>query len=204
MLIELVQNNPDQRQIDEIVNLLNSGGVIVVPTDTIYAFAASLKSKKGLNKLAKFKNVKLNQSEFSLICDDLSEIASYTKPMERSIFKLLKKTLPGPFTYILEASNNVAKLFGTNKKEVGIRVPNHNITHQIVKSLQHPLVSSSVHDEDEIIQYTTDPKTIFEKHENEVDAVIDCGYGKNVASTVVDCRGGEVEILRQGAGNLPI
>tara|TARA_B100001758_G_C18394672_1_gene605133 strand:+ start:914 stop:1528 length:615 start_codon:yes stop_codon:yes gene_type:complete len=204
MLIELVQNNPDQRQIDEIVNLLNSGGVIVVPTDTIYAFAASLKSKKGLNKLAKFKNVKLNQSEFSLICDDLSEIASYTKPMERSIFKLLKKTLPGPFTYILEASNNVAKLFGTNKKEVGIRVPKHNITHQIVKSLQHPLVSSSVHDEDEIIKYTTDPKTIFEKHENEVDAVIDCGYGKNVASTVVDCRGGEVEILRQGAGNLPI
>ena len=204
MLIELVQNNPDQRQIDEIVNLLNSGGVIVVPTDTIYAFAASLKSKKGLNKLAKFKNVKLNQSEFSLICDDLSEIASYTKPMERSIFKLLKKTLPGPFTYILEASNNVAKLFGTNKKEVGIRVPKHNITHQIVKSLQHPLVSSSVHDEDEIIQYTTDPKTIFEKHENEVDAVIDCGFGKNVASTVVDCRGGEVEILRQGAGNLPI
>ena len=132
MLIELIQNNPDQRQIDEIVNLLNSGGVIVVPTDTIYAFAASLKSKKGLNKLAKFKNVKLNQSEFSLICDDLSEIASYTKPMERSIFKLLKKTLPGPFTYILEASNNVAKLFGTNKKEVGIRVPKHNITHQIV------------------------------------------------------------------------
>ena len=204
MLIELIQNNPDQRQIDEIVNLLNSGAVIVVPTDTIYAFAASLKSKKGLNKLAKFKNVKLNQSEFSLIYDDLSEIASYTKPMERSIFKLLKKTLPGPFTYILEASNNVAKLFGTNKKEVGIRVPNHNITHQIVKSLQHPLVSSSVHDEDEIIKYTTDPKTIFEKHENEVDAVIDCGYGKNVASTVVDCRGGEVEILRQGAGNLPI
>ena len=204
MLIDLVQSNPDQRQIDEIVNLLNSGGVIVVPTDTIYAFAASLKSKKGLNKLAKFKNVKLNQSEFSLICDDLSEIASYTKPMERSVFKLLKKTLPGPFTYILEASNYVAKLFGTNKKEVGIRVPNHNITHQIVKSLQHPLVSSSVHDEDEIIKYTTDPKTIFEKHENEVDAVIDCGYGKNVASTVVDCRGGEVKILRQGAGNLPI
>ena len=203
MLIELVQNNPDQRKIDEIVKLLNSGGVIVVPTDTIYAFAVSLKSKKGLNKLAKFKNVKLNQSEFSLICDDLSEIASYTKPMERSVFKLLKKTLPGPFTYILEASNYVAKLFATNKKEVGIRVPKHNITHQIVKSLQHPLVSSSVHDEDEIIKYSTDPKTIFEKHENEVDAVIDCGYGKNVASTVVDCRNEQIKIIRQGAGILP-
>ena len=203
MLIELVQNNPDQRKIDEIVKLLNSGGVIVVPTDTIYAFAVSLKSKKGLNKLAKFKNVKLNQSEFSLICDDLSEIASYTKPMERSVFKLLKKTLPGPFTYILEASNYVAKLFATNKKEVGIRVPKHNITHQIVKSLQHPLVSSSVHDEDEIIKYSTDPKTIFEKHENEVDAVIDCGYGKNVASTVVDCRNEQIKIIRQGASILP-
>ena len=203
MLIELVQNNADQRKIDEIVKLLNSGGVIVVPTDTIYAFAVSLKSKKGLNKLAKFKNVKLNQSEFSLICDDLSEIASYTKPMERSVFKLLKKTLPGPFTYILEASNYVAKLFATNKKEVGIRVPKHNITHQIVKSLQHPLVSSSVHDEDEIIKYSTDPKTIFEKHENEVDAVIDCGYGKNVASTVVDCRNEQIKIIRQGAGILP-
>mgnify|MGYP001353122597 FL=1 len=203
MLIELVQNNADQRKIDEIVKLLNSGGVIVVPTDTIYAFAVSLKSKKGLNKLAKFKNVKLNQSEFSLICDDLSEIASYTKPMERSVFKLLKKTLPGPFTYILEASNYVAKLFATNKKEVGIRVPKHNITHQIVKSLQHPLVSSSVHDEDEIIKYSTDPKTIFEKHENEVDAVIDCGYGKNVASTVVDCRNEQIKIIRQGASILP-
>ena len=202
MLIELVQNNPDQREINRIVDMLNAGAVIVVPTDTIYAFAASLKSKKGLKRLAKFKEVKLNQSEFSLICDDLSEISTYTKPIERSVFKLLKKTLPGPFTYILEASNYVAKLFGTNKKEVGIRVPDHNITREIVKYLQHPLVSSSVHDEDEIIKYTTDPKTIFEKHENEVDAVIDCGYGKNVASTVVDCRGGNVSILRQGAGTL--
>ena len=202
MLIELVQNNPDQREINRIVDMLNAGAVIVVPTDTIYAFAASLKSKKGLKRLAKFKEVKLNQSEFSLICDDLSEISTYTKPIERSVFKLLKKTLPGPFTYILEASNYVAKLFGTNKKEVGIRVPDHNITKEIVKNLQHPLVSSSVHDEDEIIKYTTDPKTIFEKHENEVDAVIDCGYGKNVASTVVDCRGGNVSILRQGAGTL--
>ena len=204
MLIELVQNNPDQREINRIVDMLNAGAVIVVPTDTIYAFAVSLKSKKGLKRLAKFKEVKLNQSEFSLICDDLSEISTYTKPIERSVFKLLKKTLPGPFTYILEASNYVAKLFGTNKKEVGIRVPDHNITREIVKYLQHPLVSSSVHDEDEIIKYTTDPKTIFEKHENEVDAVIDCGYGKNVASTVVDCRGGDVNILRQGAGILSI
>jgi tRNA threonylcarbamoyl adenosine modification protein (Sua5/YciO/YrdC/YwlC family) len=204
MLIELVQNNPDQREINKIVNMLNDGAVIVIPTDTIYAFAVSLKSKKGLIRLAKFKEVKLNQSEFSLICDDLSEISTYTKPIERSVFKLLKKTLPGPFTYILEASNYVAKLFGTNKKEVGIRVPDHNITREIVKNLQHPLVSSSVHDEDEIIKYTTDPKTIFEKHENEVDAVIDCGYGKNVASTVVDCRGGNVNILRQGAGILTI
>ncbi|MBM77930.1 MAG: threonylcarbamoyl-AMP synthase [Crocinitomicaceae bacterium] len=203
MLIELVQNNPDQRKIDEIVKLLNSGAVIVIPTDTIYAFAVSLQSKKGLSKLANFKKVKLKQSEFSLICNDLTGISTYTKPMERNVFKLLKKTLPGPFTYILEASNNVAKIFGSKKKEVGIRIPDHNITREIVKSLNHPLVSSSVHDDDKIIKYSTDPKTIFEKHENEVDAVIDCGYGKNVASTVVDCRNEQIKIIRQGAGILP-
>ena len=203
MLIELVQNNPDQRKIDEIVKLLNSGAVIVIPTDTIYAFAVSLQSKKGLSKLANFKKVKLKQSEFSLICNDLTGISTYTKPMDRSVFKLLKKTLPGPFTYILEASNHVAKLFGSNKKEVGIRIPDHSITRGIVQTLNHPLVSSSVHDDDKIIKYSTDPKTIFEKHENEVDAVIDCGYGKNVASTVVDCRNEQIKIIRQGAGILP-
>ena len=202
MLIDILPENPDQRKIDQLIDILNHGGLIVVPTDTIYAFAASVKSKKGLEKLAKIKNVKLNKSEFSLICDDLSEISTYTKPIDRKVFRTMKNAFPGPFTFILNANNNIAKLFGTNKKEVGIRVPNHGFTRSLIKSLGHPLVSSSVHDDDEIIQYTTDPLTIFERHENDVDAVINCGYGKNVASTIVKCTDNNPTILRQGAGIL--
>ena len=202
MLIDIFPDNPDQRKIDQVIDILNHGGLIVVPTDTIYAFAASVKSKKGLEKLAKIKNVKLNKSEFSLICDDLSEISTYTKPIDRKVFRTMKNAFPGPFTFILNANNNIAKLFGTNKKEVGIRVPDHGFTRSLIKSLGHPLVSSSVHDDDEIIQYTTDPLTIFERHENDVDAVINCGYGKNVASTIVKCTDDNPTILRQGAGIL--
>ena len=202
MLIDIFPDNPDQRKIDQVIDILNHGGLIVVPTDTIYAFAASVKSKKGLEKLAKIKNVKLNKSEFSLICDDLSEISTYTKPIDRKVFRTMKNAFPGPYTFILNANNNIAKLFGSNKKEVGIRVPDHGFTRFLIKSLGHPLVSSSVHDDDEIIQYTTDPLTIFERHENDVDAVINCGYGKNVASTIVKCTDNNPTILRQGAGIL--
>jgi tRNA threonylcarbamoyl adenosine modification protein (Sua5/YciO/YrdC/YwlC family) len=202
MLIDIIPENPDQRKIDEIINILSKGGLIVVPTDTIYAFAVSVKSKKGLEKLAKIKNVKLNKSEFSLICDDLSEISTYTKPIDRKVFRTMKNAFPGPYTFILNANNNISKLFGTNKKEVGIRVPDHGFTRSLIKSLGHPIVSSSVHDDDEIIQYTTDPLTIFERHENDVDAVINCGYGNNVASTIVKCTDDEAVILRQGAGKL--
>ena len=202
MLIDILPENPDQRKIDQVINILNRDGLIVVPTDTIYAFAASVKSKKGLEKLAKIKNVKLNKSEFSLICDDLSEISTYTKPIDRKVFRTMKNAFPGPYTFILNANNNIAKLFGTNKKEVGIRVPNHGFTRSLIRSLGHPLVSSSVHDDDEIIQYTTDPLTIFERHENDVDAVVNCGYGKNVASTIVKCTDNNPTLLRQGAGIL--
>ena len=202
MLIDIHPDNPDQRKIDQLIQILNNGGLIVVPTDTIYAFAASINSKKGLERLAKIKDVKLKKSEFSLICDDLSEISNYTKPIERKVFRAMKNAFPGPFTFILNANNNISKLFGTNKKEVGIRVPNHGFTRALINSLGHCLVSSSVNDEDEIIKYTTDPLSIFEKHENDVDAVINCGYGNNVASTIVDCTSDEPTILRQGAGIL--
>ena len=202
MLIEIRSKNADQRKIDKICDILNAGGLIVVPTDTIFAFAASINSKKGLEKLAKIKNVKLKKSQFSLICNDLSEISTYTKPIDRKVFRTMKNSFPGPFTFILKANNNVAKLFGSNKKEVGIRVPDHGFTRALIESLGHPLVSSSVHDDDEIIKYTTDPNTIFERHENEVDAVIDSGYGKNVASTIIDCTLDQPSILRQGAGIL--
>ena len=202
MLIDIHPDNPDQRKIDQLIQILNNDGLIVVPTDTIYAFAASINSKKGLERLAKIKDVKLKKSEFSLICDDLSEISNYTKSIERKVFRAMKNAFPGPFTFILNANNNIAKLFGTNKKEVGIRVPNHGFTRALINSLGHCLVSSSVNDEDEIIKYTTDPLSIFEKYENDVDAVINCGYGNNVASTIVDCTSDEPTILRQGAGIL--
>ena len=202
MLIEILGSTPDSRKIKQVVDVLKNGGIVVIPTDTIYAFATSLNNKKGLERLAKFKGVKLNKAQFSLICDGLSDIASFTRPIERNIFRALKNSLPGPFTFILNANNHVAKLFGTNKKEVGIRVPNHQITKAIVEQLGHPLVSTSVHDNDEIIEYTTDPEAIFNRYEDQVDLVVDSGYGKNQASTIVDCTTGELTILRQGIGEL--
>jgi len=202
MLIEILGSTPDSRKIKQVVDVLKNGGIVVIPTDTIYAFATSLNNKKGLERLAKFKGVKLNKAQFSLICDGLSDIASFTRPIERNVFRALKNSLPGPFTFILNSNNHVAKLFGTNKKEVGIRVPNHQITKAIVEELGHPLVSTSVHDNDEIIEYTTDPQAIFNRYEDQVDLVVDSGYGKNQASTIVDCTTGELTVLRQGIGEL--
>lgn len=202
MIIEVVAKNPDSRVIQKIIKILDNDGLIVIPTDTIYAFAVSINSKKALEKLAKIKNVKLKKANFSLICEDLKNVSLYTKPIDRKIFRMMKSSLPGPFTFILKANNSVSKIFQTNKKEVGIRVPNHYFVKTLICEIGHPILCSSVNDEDKIIQFTTDPKTIFERHENEVDAIIDCGYGKNVASTVVDCTKKEPIIIRQGAGRI--
>lgn len=202
MLINVVAKDPDLRVIQKIIKILNNDGLIVIPTDTIYAFATSIKSKKGLERLAKIKNIKLKKANFSLICQDLKEISRYTKPLDRKIFKTLKNTLPGPFTFILNANNNISKIFNSNKKEIGIRIPNHRFIRTLLEELNHPLICSSVNDEDEIVEYTTDPLIIFENHENNVDAVIDYGYGKNVASTVVDCTSDNLVLIRQGAGEL--
>ena len=202
MIIEVVAKDPDLRVIQKIIKILDDDGLIVIPTDTIYAFAVSINSKKALEKLAKIKDVKLKKANFSLICEDLKNVSLYTKPIDKKTFKMMKSKLPGPFTFILKANNSVSKIFQTNKKEVGIRVPNHYFVKTLICEIGHPILCSSVNDEDKIIQYTTDPKTIFERHENEVDAVIDCGYGKNVASTVVDCTKEEPIIIRQGAGRI--
>ena len=200
MLINVVAKDPDLRVIQKIIKILDNDGLIVVPTDTIYAFATSIKSKKGLKRLAKIKNIKLKNANFSLICQDLKDISSYTKPIDRKTFKTLKNALPGPFTFILNANNSVSKIFDSNKKEIGIRIPNHKFIKTLIKELNHPLICSSVNDEDEIVKYTTDPLVIFENHEKNVDAVIDYGYGKNVASTIVDCTSDELILVRQGAG----
>ena len=202
MIIEVVAKNPDLRVIQKIIKILDNDGLIVIPTDTIYAFAVSINSKKALEKLAKIKDVNLKKANFSLICEDLKNVSLYTKPIDKKIFRMMKSSLPGPFTFILKANNSVSKIFQTNKKEVGIRVPDHYFVKTLICEIGHPILCSSVDDEDKIIQYTTDPKTIFERHENEVDAVIDCGYGKNVASTVVDCTKEEPIIIRQGAGKI--
>lgn len=202
MIIDVLSKNPDLRVIHKIIDILNNDGLIVVPTDTIYAFATSIKSKKGIERLAKIKNEKLKRSNFSLICKDLSNISKYTKPIDRKTFRTLKSTLPGPFTFILNANNSVSKIFQTNKKEIGIRVPDHKFIKTLVEELNHPLVCSSVNDEDHIIKYTTDPLAIFEKYEKNVDAVINYGYGKNVASTIIDLTSESPVLIRQGAGIL--
>jgi tRNA threonylcarbamoyl adenosine modification protein (Sua5/YciO/YrdC/YwlC family) len=202
MLINVVAKNPDLRVIQKIIKILNNDGLIIIPTDTIYAFATSIKSKKGLERLAKIKNIKLKKANFSLICQDLKEISRYTKPLERKTFKVLKNALPGPFTFILNANNNISKIFNSNKKEIGIRIPNHRFIRILIEELNHPLICSSVNDEDEIVKYTTDPLIIFENHENNVDAIIDYGYGKNVASTIIDCTSDDLVLIRQGAGEL--
>lgn len=202
MLFIIHPDNPDQRKIRLVVDILNKGGVIIYPTDTVYSLGCSLHKKRAIEKLAQLKGIKLKKANFSVICSDLSHLADYTKPIDRSTYKLLNKNLPGPFTFILNASNQVPKLFDTNKKTIGIRIPDNNIVKAIIEELGHPLVTTSIHDEDDIIEYTTDPSLIEEKWDNLVDGIVDGGYGNNIASTVVDLSDGDVDIVRQGIGEL--
>ena len=202
MLIQLNKENPDQRVIDQITKQLSKGAVIIYPTDTVYALGCSLHQKRAIEKIAKIKGLKLKKAHFSLMCYDLSTLSDYTNFIDRPTYKLLRKNLPGPFTFILPASTRIPKLFDSNKKSVGIRIPDSNIVKEIVKSLGHPMVTSSLHDDDEILEYTTDPYVIEEKWKNEVDLIIDGGYGKNEPSTVIDCSQGDFQIVRQGIGEL--
>ena len=202
MLHAIHPDNPDQRKVKIVAEILEKGGVIIYPTDTVYSLGCSLMNKRAIERLAKLKNVKLTHANFSIIFYDLSHLADYTKAVDRATYKILNKNLPGPFTFILEASNKIPKLFETNKKTVGIRIPDNNIVRELVKELGHPIVTTSLHDDDEILEYSTDPDLIFEKWGNIVDCVVDGGYGKNEPSTVVDFSEGEVTILRQGIGEL--
>ncbi len=195
-------DNPDSRKISLIVDILKKGGIIIYPTDTVYAIGCSLNFKRSIEKLAQLRGLKTKKTNFSVIFSDLSDLTDYTKHIDRPTFKLLNKNLPGPFTFILNASNQVPKLFDTNKKTIGIRIPNNNIVLAIVAALGSPLVTTSLHDEDEVIEYTTDPFLIEEKWNNKVDGIVDGGYGKNEPSTVVDLSEGYPEIIRQGIGEL--
>lgn len=205
MLIEINPYNIDQRIIKDCVNKLRQGEIIIYPTDSVYAMGCDLESKKGLEKLADFKNIKLKKSQFSIICSDLSDVSNYVKQIDRPTFKLLKSSLPGPFTFVMNATNDVSRLFGTNRKEIGIRIPNNNIILEIVKELGNPIATTSLHDDDDVLmEYFTDPYEIYQRWDDKIDYIIDGGLGKLEATTVVDCTGNSPEILRQGAGEIDI
>ena len=202
MLVKLYDENPDSRRINQIVTILRDGGVFVYPTDTVYSIGCDILNQKAVEKVARIKGIKVEKTQFSFICHDLSHLSDYTRPIPNPIFKLMKRNLPGPFTFILEANNNVPRYFKGKKKTVGIRVPDNAIIREIVKELGNPVFSTSVHDKDEVLAYTTDPELIHEQFGNEVDIVIDGGFGGVEVSTIVDCTGNEAEIIRQGKGEL--
>jgi tRNA threonylcarbamoyl adenosine modification protein (Sua5/YciO/YrdC/YwlC family) len=200
MLMHVHPDNPQDRLIRQIVECLENDGVIIYPTDTIYAIGCDINSKKAFEHLCRIKNVKPNKVNFSFICSDLSHISDYTLNPSTPIYKMMRRCLPGPYTFILKANNNIPKLFKNNKKTVGIRVPDNNITLQIVKQLGRPLLSTSIHSDDAIIDYMTDPEEIFDKYEKLVDIVIDGGAGGTEPSTIIDCTSGEIEVVRYGKG----
>lgn len=202
MLIELHPKNPNPRDLKKVIDILNRDGVIIVPTDTIYAMACKLDSKKGIERMGRISGKKTEKINYSLLCSDLSNIADYTAVIDKSVFRLLKNNLPGPFTFILKANNQVTKYFSGNKKTIGIRVPDNVIAQNIISDLGMPLVVSTIHHDDVIIEYMTDPEEIHTKFENLVDCVIDGGAGNNIPSTIVDCSNNEIEIIREGKGIL--
>ncbi|GAB4013719.1 L-threonylcarbamoyladenylate synthase [Spirosoma migulaei] len=199
--IKLYPKNPDPRRIDHIVKALRDGAVIIYPTDTIYGMGCDIHNARAVERVARIKGIKPSKNDFSFICYDLSHIADYAR-VSNQAFKLMKSVLPGPFTFILQATNNVPKLLNTNKKTVGIRVPDNDIPRLIVHELGNPIITTSIRDEDEIIEYSTDPELIFEKFQNQVDIVIDGGYGGNVPSTIVDATDDDFSVIRQGLGEL--
>lgn len=199
--LKLYPRNPDPRRIEHIVRELRNGAVIIYPTDTVYGMGCDIHNARAVERVARIKGIKPTKNDFSFICYDLSHIADYAR-VSNQAFKLMKRVLPGPFTFILEASGNVPKLLNTNKKTVGIRVPDHDIPRQIVHQLGNPIITTSIRDEDEVIEYSTDPELIFEKFQHLVDIVIDGGYGGNVGSTIVDATDDDFSVVRQGLGEL--
>ncbi len=203
MLIKIYPENPNPREIKKITQIIEDGGVVIYPTDTIYGIGCDITQPKAVARLAKIQGLDMDKAYFSFIFNDLSQISEYTKPMSNPAFKLLKRNVPGAFTFIFEANNNIPKLFKTRRKTVGIRVPDNNIIRSIVAELGRPLLSSSVHDvEDDVTEYITDPELIHERYGNVVDAVIDGGYGDNQPSTVIDCTTDDFEVIREGKGEI--
>lgn len=198
--IKLYEENPQQHKVAEVVGVLKNGGVIIYPTDTVYGIGCDFFNARAVQKVCQIKKIK--PQSLSFICHDLSEISGYVRNLNTPVFKVMKKALPGPFTFILNAGSKVPKVLGAKRKTVGIRIPDNNIPRVIVRKLGNPVITTSLHDEDEIIEYTTDPELIYEKYKNIVDLVIDGGYGGNVASTVVNASEDEFEVVREGLGEI--
>jgi tRNA threonylcarbamoyl adenosine modification protein (Sua5/YciO/YrdC/YwlC family) len=202
MLLRIFPENPNQDRIRKVVDVLDGGGIIIYPTDTVYAMGCDIKANKSIDKIARLKGLNPLNPDMSLIFHDMSQLSEYTIIRDNSVFKLLKRNLPGPFTFIVQANNQIPKLFKNKKKTVGIRIPANEIVLELVKELGRPIITTSIHDPDEVIEYTTDPELIFEKYRDFAEIVINGGYGRNEASTIVDCTSDEIKIIRQGLGIL--
>jgi tRNA threonylcarbamoyl adenosine modification protein (Sua5/YciO/YrdC/YwlC family) len=201
--IKIYEDKPNEAAIAKVVKVLKDGGLVIYPTDTVYGLGCDITNSRALERIAKIKGVKLEKANFSFICHDLSNLSDYVKQIDTSTFKILKRALPGPYTFILPGNNNLPKEF-KKKTTVGIRIPDNSIALEIVRQLGNPIVSTSIRDEDEVIEYTTDPELIFEKWQNLVDMVIDGGYGDNIGSTIIDLSGDEPTVVREGKGDIDI
>lgn len=201
MLVKIYPQNPNPREIDRVVGVLRNGGIIIYPTDTVYGLGCDITNRKAVEKIIRLKGMKAKEAHFSFICSDLSHIADFAK-VTNPTFKLMKKNLPGPFTFILPGLNKVPDYFISKRRTVGIRIPDNSIPIEIIKELGNPIMTTSIRDDDEVVEYTTDPELIHERYQDLVDIVIDGGYGDNIPSTVVDCTTDDPEIIRQGKGEL--
>ena len=201
--VKVYDENPNISVINKVVEVLKKGGLIIYPTDTVYGLGCDITNAKAVEKIARIKGIKVDKSNFSFICNDLSHLSDYVKQIDTPTYKLLRRALPGPYTFILPGSKSLPKVF-KKKKTVGIRIPNNNIVRAIVEALGNPIISTSIHDEDDVIEYTTDPELIFEKWKHLVDGVIDGGFGDNLASTIIDLTDSIPKIIREGKGAIDI
>ena len=201
--IKIYEENPNPKEIKRVVEVLRKGGLVIYPTDTVYGLGCDITNSKALEKIARIKGIKLVKANWSFICTDLSNLSDYVRQIDTATFKILKRALPGPYTFILPGNNNLPKEF-KKKKTVGIRVPDNSIVKALVEGLGNPIVSTSIRDDDDVLEYTTDPELIFEKWKNLVDVVIDGGYGGNIGSTIIDVSSGQAEVIREGKGSLDI
>lgn len=201
--IKIYKENPNTTEINKVVEILQKGGLIIYPTDTVYGLGCDITNIKAVEKIARIKKIKVEKANFSFICNDLSHLSDYVKQIDTPTYKLLKRALPGPYTFILPGSKSLPNVF-KKKKTVGIRIPDNSIARAIVKQLGNPIISTSIHDDDDVLEYTTDPELIFEKWQHLVDGVIDGGFGDNHASTIIDLTKTEPTIIREGKGSLEI